>query len=79
MRSYREDSHDLATKEVMVSNFKEINKVSDIFINYWVDVRENHEVYMHDIIDLMEYMYDNPDGYEIDYRIGKQVESNGKN
>ena len=72
VRNYREDNHHLATKETMVSNFKHINKVSDVFINYWFDVQGKYEIDHQELYDLIEYMYDNPKGYVIDYRIGKQ-------
>ena len=72
VRNYREDDHYLVTKETMVSNFKHINKVSDVFINYWFDVRGRDDIYHQELYDLIEYMYDNPKDYVIDYRIGKQ-------
>ena len=78
VRNYREDNHYLATKETMVSNFKYINKVSDVFINYWFDVQGRYEIDHQELYDLIEYMYDNPKGYVIDYRIGK-AEENAKN
>lgn len=74
VRQFREDDNQLANKESLIINFKSIQKVSDIFTHYWFDVREYDELYQQDMIDMLIDMYDNPDDYEVDYRIGKQNE-----